>query len=129
MNKYTKELQILQVAVKEEKEHELDPEIKAELEKLFKEECYVCEKTRAELEVDNGLTRTLVTDNGFLSFCDDHYLEDGSFDCANCGYVFKEFKPDLRKPKNKLLWIIYGSKTTVNLAKGSNIYCTNCVER
>ena len=126
MNRYRKALQKLTFDPKLLK----FPDIKAEFENMFVEECYVCERTRKELEEDNGLVRTLVRDtDGYLSFCDDHYYEDGSFDCADCGYVFKWWKPDCRKPRNKLLWAIYGSEKTVNEAKGSNIYCTNCVDR
>jgi hypothetical protein len=113
----------------------LESETEKELESLFKDECYVCERTKQELEDHSGLTRTLVRgsiENGdpeFLSFCDDDYHEDGSYTCADCGLVFKFFKPDCRSARNKLLWEIYGTKTTVNLANGSNIYCTNCVDR
>ena len=97
--------------------------------RYFKDECYSCKRSKTELEESSGLARTLITDShNFLSFCDDCYYEDGSYTCAGCDIVFKEYKPDCRTRLGKALWKEYGTDKTVRLAHNSNIYCTKCVE-
>ena len=111
------------------------------LDKYFKNKCYCCGDTSAELGYN--LHRTLITDDGhnmdkihpfdpdtYMSFCDDCLYVDGGYRCEDCGRVYTWWKTKFfGGQENNVflnrLWSKYGTDETAELSD-SNFLCKDC---
>ena len=110
------------------------------LDKYFKDKCYLCEDTSAELGYN--LHRTLIRDDSYMdkihpfdpdtymSFCDDCQYIDGGYDCEACGRVYTWWKTEFfGGQENNVflnrLWSKYGTDETAELSD-SNFLCKDC---
>lgn len=111
------------------------------LDKYFKNKCYCCGDTSAELGYN--LHRTLITDDGhnmdkihpfdpdtYMSFCDECQYTDGGYNCEACYRVYTWWKTKFfGGQENNVflnrLWSKYGTDETAELSD-SNFLCKDC---